>query len=233
MICNVEKLVSLREAKLMTQEKLAAQARVNRRTIQRMEAGEPVSPEIVQNVASELGVEYTEIIDVNKSSDNANEIVTLREEKSGLRIVRGVSMSRYVNMKPEFEPWPNQLTQVKYFMDFIWGLHMFNFENYEEYEKSLDDNIQMEKAAELNFMLGLMEELEPEGLHVLYGEYIRLGNGWSWTTDKGWRDNKLVTPVKIAAIRITSLDVKIIKIPFTGKPVPENFRPDLDDDVPF
>ena len=61
MICDGAKVTSLRRTQMMTQEKLAAMANVDRRTVQRIEAGEPVALETVHQVAAPLGVTAFEL----------------------------------------------------------------------------------------------------------------------------------------------------------------------------
>ena len=61
MICDGDKVTSLRKTRMMTQEKLAAMANVDRRTVQRIEAGEPVALETLHQVAAPLGVTAFEL----------------------------------------------------------------------------------------------------------------------------------------------------------------------------
>jgi transcriptional regulator with XRE-family HTH domain len=62
MFCDRAKLASLRQGKGFKQQTLAHMARVDLRTIQRMEAGEKVSRGTLNQVAGQLGVTASELL---------------------------------------------------------------------------------------------------------------------------------------------------------------------------
>lgn len=82
MTCDVEKLSRLRTRLCLTQEALAGRAHVSPRTIQRAEAGEPISLNNVQEIASALGVMASELLVQAPLEDGLVEPDTIDEAKT-------------------------------------------------------------------------------------------------------------------------------------------------------
>jgi transcriptional regulator with XRE-family HTH domain len=174
MICDRAKVVSLREANFLSQEKLAALARVDRRTIQRLEAGEPVSIETLNQVAAPLKVTaYDLLLDPEESADDPDGSagILLKPERSGLRIVDAICTSDRIDIGAAFEPWPEQIEFVAPLLRTLGELHPHTFENVADYDTSLrNPPSRLIIAAKVNASLPKLLELRPEGLHILFGQ---------------------------------------------------------------
>jgi transcriptional regulator with XRE-family HTH domain len=240
MICDGAKMVSLREKlAFMTQEKLADLAKVDRRTVQRMEAGESVSGESVNQVAAQLGVTSSELL--RKSDEHYDDTVEaagilLKSESSGIRLVRAIITADELDFGVAFEPWPGQVEVVRPLLRFLEELHPHTFQSIYEYDRDLQRSAarQIEAAAKANAGLAELAKLKPEGLHILSGQYTRWGQRWHWDNDEGcWsvhlkqRDEVLT----VMALRIAPVSTTGLRIPLLGERPP---LPSLDDDeVPF
>src|SRR5205085_10350333 len=77
------KLKSLREARALTQEELAAKCGLSRRTLQRIECGAAVRAESLAFVAAALGVATTEFTTAAAPADDGDD-----QGKLGLRRIR-------------------------------------------------------------------------------------------------------------------------------------------------
>lgn len=239
MVCDGAKVASLREKHLMTQERLAALAKVDRRTIQRMEAGEAVSIETLHQVAAPLAVTAFDLL-VDPTAPLAGTTdgpgILLKPERSGLRLVELITEADEIDFGATFEPWPQQLETVKPFLTLLEELHPRSFENAFEYDRALLNSAarQLEAAAEVNAGLAQLPMLKPEGLHLLSGQYTRWGkraridgDTGQWYTHVNQREEILT----VAALRIAPISMMSIRIPLRGKPAPTQTEEDTD--IPF
>lgn len=87
---NREVLVSLREAKGLTQEDVASKSKLDVRTIQRAEAGQPIGAETLAQIAATLGVPNDELRSGNTSegAQSSNpEVCVLHAMRSPLELL--------------------------------------------------------------------------------------------------------------------------------------------------
>lgn len=82
MKCDPDKLSELRTKACLTQEALAGRAHLSPRTIQRAEAGELISLNNIQEIASALGITASELL-VTETSEQADEQV----DQDGVRTI--------------------------------------------------------------------------------------------------------------------------------------------------
>ena len=96
MIIDADKLRKLREGRGWSQESLAALCKVNRRTIQRAEAGTPVALETVSFIAAELGLENVDQLRARSTPTNvprpdvADDEVVLSKTMSGRKVIGAI-----------------------------------------------------------------------------------------------------------------------------------------------
>jgi transcriptional regulator with XRE-family HTH domain len=239
MICDGTKVVALRAMHFFTQEQLAAKAKVDRRTIQRLEAGEPVSLETLHQVAAPLQTAVHELLcDQDEPADGAG--IVLKPERSGLRLVEAICEAHRLDFGAAFEPWPEQVEAVGPFLGFLEQLNPFTFDNYLEYDRSLcQASGRMMAAAKVNAGIERLASLRPSGLHVLFGQYNVMDLRWRvaeegcWTTGRNQREEVLT----VAVLRIAPVSTINLRIPIRGKPVPPLPAPVANDleykDIPF
>lgn len=228
MICDGGKVAALRQARMMTQDKLAIMANVDRRTIQRMEAGGSVSLETLSQVAAPLGVTAQELLytsGVSSTSTDGGLGIFLKPERSGIRLVRSIVESDHLDFGMSFEPWREQVQIVQPFLKFLEELHPLSFDHILDYDRSIQNSAarQMEVAAQVNENLKQLAELKPEGLHVLFGQYTRWGKRVRWDEEEGcWSTHarQREEVLTVATIRIAAVSAISLRIPLQGKPVP-------------
>lgn len=229
-MCDGAKVTSLRKAQMLTQEKLAAMANIDRRTVQRIEAGEPVALETLHQVAAPLGVTAFELwLDpVDEASGevvDANGGIHLKPEQSGIRLVETIVSADKIDFEAAFEPWPSQIEVAGPLLRFLEELHIHTFEHIREYDFSLQTSAVacMEAAAKVNAGIGALAGIKPEGLHVLFGQYTVMGKRLRWDNEMDhWytRTNQSEEVLTVAALRLAPVSKISLRVPIRGKPVP-------------
>jgi len=207
-IPNGQRIATLRAERVMTQEQLAAVARVDRRTIQRLENGQPVSTETLHQVAAPLGVLAADLLlEPSEAEETAG--IILKPEVSGLRLVEEIVKASHFDIGIAFEPWPAQLVVVKPLLQFLEGLNPYGLSGNANYDYSLQTTAvaRLEAAAKVNEGLAQIRELQPEGLHLLFGLYNIMGDG-------GGEEISMVAVLRIAQASVTTLRIRIRDIPW-------------------
>ena len=192
----------------MTQEQLAAVARVDRRTIQRLESGQSVSTETLHQVAAPLGVLASDLL-VEPSETQETAAIILKPEVSGFRLVEEIVKAKHFDFGVAFEPWPTQLVVVKPLLQFLEGLNPYKLSGDADYDHSLQRSavVRLDAAAKVNEDLAQLRELEPEGLHLLFGLYNILG-------DCGGEEISMVAVLRIAQVSVSTLRIPVLDIPW-------------------
>ncbi|MBZ9698186.1 MULTISPECIES: helix-turn-helix domain-containing protein [unclassified Mesorhizobium] len=113
-LSNGAKIRELREAAGMTQDKLAAMSRVDRRTVQRAEQGTRLQMETLSSLAAALGVLVANIIvsgvrqeDIDDLS--AKSLIVLNRIRSGMMLLNIVRDSYEGTISCEAEPTPENI----------------------------------------------------------------------------------------------------------------------------
>jgi transcriptional regulator with XRE-family HTH domain len=223
----------------MTQEQLAASARLDRRTIQRLEKGQPASTETLHQVAASLGVVAAELcLEPNQTEETPG--IILKPEVSGRRLVEAIVQADQIDFGIAFEPWPRQLAIVRPLLRFLEELHPLTFEQVGDYDHSLGNSAaaRLEAAAKVNEDLAQLRELQPEGLHPLFGQYSIMGKRVRWDPDEGcWYTSlkQREEVLTVSALRLAPMSVSSLRVPIQGKPVsPEPLNSSWDElDTPF
>jgi transcriptional regulator with XRE-family HTH domain len=224
-ICDGAKVASLREELHLTQDLLAVKSHLNRRTIQRMEAGGTVSMETLNMAAATLGVIAQELLHGPEEPAAEGNGILLKPERSGIRLVEAILTADEFDCGAVFEPRLEQVEVVQPLLKLFEELHPLTTDSYPEYffvQGSVARKI--EAAARVNADLDRMARLKPEALHVLAGQYTKWGKrivrtfiGPGSVTMPG-EHNEVLT---VMAIRIAPITTTSIRIPLNGQPVPE------------
>jgi transcriptional regulator with XRE-family HTH domain len=207
-IPNGQRIATLRAEKVMTQEQLAAVARVDRRTIQRLESGQSVSTETLHQVAAPLGVLASDLL-VEPSETQETAAIILKPEVSGFRLVEEIVKASHFDVGIAFEPWPAQLVVVKPLLQFLEGLNPYRFGGDADYDYSLRNSAvaRLDAAGKVNEELAQLRELQPQGLHLLFGLYNILGDG-------GGEEISMVAVLRVAQASVSTLRIPILDIPY-------------------
>jgi hypothetical protein len=155
-----------------------------------------------------------------------------------------------------FEPWPKQVEVVQPLLKLLEGLHPLTFTSIYDYDGSVETSAarRLEVAAQVNEGIARLVDLQPEGLHVLFGQYTRWEKRWRWDNDEmcwSTSNRQREEVLTVTALRIAPLSTMSLRIPIQGKPVPtgpswDTPAPkaegpswdapkggDLDDEIPF
>jgi hypothetical protein len=181
---------------------------VDRRTIQRLENGQPVSTETLHQVAAPLGVLAADLLlEPSEAEETAG--IILKPEVSGLRLVEEIVKASHFDIGIAFEPWRAQLVVVKPLLQFLERLNPYGLSGNANYDYSLQTTAvaRLEAAAKVNEGLAQIRELQPEGLHLLFGLYNILGDG-------GGEEISMVAVLRIAQASVTTLRIRIRDIPW-------------------
>lgn len=93
MMIDATKMKSARDRRAMTQEALAHQARVNVRTVQRAENGEPIRHETLADLAAALGVPVVGLL----KTEAANDVEPEQEvEQAQMQVLKRVESAETV-----------------------------------------------------------------------------------------------------------------------------------------
>ncbi|MFC3071206.1 helix-turn-helix domain-containing protein [Phenylobacterium soli] len=236
--CDAEKIVSLRKARAMTQEKLALLARVERRTVQRAEAGAAVSAETLADLAAALGVPPDALLARAEPGEDENQQegwVTARPVESGRKLLEDLKAARLASLEYEVEPTRENLSLLKNVVsDLAQHLPPDPWDEAPIHEPRQFPSVvqQLESIANLNERL---RELEAEGLALFMAQHVEaavmpiygLDEGHYYTTH-GQRP-ELVRVVRLVLGRASADKMKVPR----RREWPVQIVEELEDEVPF
>lgn len=176
MRCDVVKLRAARNRRAMTQEKLAAEARVDVRTVQRAEAGAPLRQETLADFAAVLGLPLSGLMDT--STEPGDEPVTsgqifgpglvLRRAQTGREIIELLEETSLAKLECDADPTDDIIDVLRDTIKFIENMlpNPWNEtgQNGPLRFQSLVDRL--EHIARMNKIIG---DLEKNGLSLFYG----------------------------------------------------------------
>jgi transcriptional regulator with XRE-family HTH domain len=132
MKCNVTTLRAARGRRALTQEMLAAQARIDVRTVQRAEAGEPLRQETIADLAAVLGVPSTALVVLDDRGGSPGEPpqigqiwgtgLILKRVSSGRDAITTLETSELVQLECEVDPTDENLGTLTEAVRFIESL---------------------------------------------------------------------------------------------------------------
>ena len=133
MKCNVITLKAARGRRALTQEMLAAQARIDVRTVQRAEAGEPLRQETIADLAAVLGVPSSALVVLDGSEEHANGDAPtlgqvwgagqiLKQVRSGRDVIATLEESELVKLECDVDPTEANFEALKDAVEFTESL---------------------------------------------------------------------------------------------------------------
>jgi transcriptional regulator with XRE-family HTH domain len=240
MKCDGNKVIELRTKNALTQEALAGKSKLNVRTIQRAEAGDTLGLQTVQELASALGVQHSELLTDEPSSDTADEqaydgetiAIALRPQPSARTLLDIIYDCRDCRLGHNVDLDADTVEIVKDFCTALRRVLPALCPGYPDAPAAhVNDTLLRSEAtvfferitveADLNATLA---KLRSSGLDVYAGSFVDLQKVPRWDEDYGvWAttNNQRPEAVKIAVIRIgsrgerqLSVRVKCEMIPF-------------------
>lgn len=239
MKCDSNKVIELRTKNALTQEALAGKSKLNVRTVQRAEAGDTIGLQTVQELASALGVQHSELLLDEPSTEHGDEAQTyegiaiaLRPQPSARTLLDIIYDCRDCRLGHNVDLDAETVEIVKEFCDVLRPILPTLCPGYPNPPAAqVNDTFLRSEAtvfferitveAELN---GTMAKLGSSGLEVYAGSFVDLQTVPRWDEEFGeWliSKNQRAEAVKIAVIRIAargqrqlSVQVKCEMIPF-------------------
>lgn len=235
---DVEKMKSLRERQGLTQEALAHRARINVRTVQRAEKGEPLRAETLQDIAAVLGLTVSAIQsegpqkepEVQEAEDAQNTQV-LKRCDGGEVVVSALERATMSHLGCTAEPTEENMPALRAIIQQIEKLMLSPFDDDWEalpplrFSSLLD---RLETVAALNKALGALEK-DGMALYLTTStKYVKV----PYRVDEGFMaTHSSQEPEYIQAVRFHIAE-------YIGERLrlPDNVSwilPDEDDDIPF
>lgn len=244
---NGAKIRELREAAGMTQDKLAAMSRVDRRTVQRAEQGTRLQMETLSSLAAALGVLVANII-VNgvRHEDiddlGAKSLVVLNRIRSGMMLMNIVRDSYEGTISCEAEPTSENIEALSAVITKLESLMPQPWERPHQ-RLSFPLSERLKAAVEVGEQL---RQLEGWGIAFYAGTYTARTQVPTWDGDHGEMFISSRTPYELVTIcrvivahsgqgdRITTKanDIFVPTKPLSDTPT-ENDKKPLDDEIPF
>lgn len=239
MRCDVQKLRAARERRAMTQEKLAYDARVDVRTIQRAEAGAPLRQETVADLAAALGLPVSGLVD-RSQTDEVIELgsifgpcLMLKRATSARQVIALLEGCQLALLECEADPTEETLpllTSVAKLIERKIPRPWSETEHRVEFTSVVD---RIETTAELNSAL---EALEKAGLALFYGSswekaVMPYNDGFHGMVTATNQRPELVQAGRLVIGPYIAERVQVQRR--VRWPVELFYDDDLDDDVPF
>ncbi len=240
MRCDVVKLRAARNRRAMTQEKLAAEARVDVRTVQRAEAGAPLRQETLADFAAVLGLPLSGLMD--NSTERGGEPVTsgqifgpglvLRRAQTGREVIELLEGTTLAKLECDADPTDDIIDVLRDAIKFIEKKIPSPWDETEQSGplsfRSLVDRL--EHIAQMN---KIISDLEKKGLSLFYG------STWEKAVMPRWGEEGLYvrTNQKPELVRATRLLIgqhsadKVTVQKATNWPV--EIQDDDDEEIPF
>ena len=170
MLVYPDELRRLREARALTQEALAAKCGLSRKTIQRIERGEPVRDETLAFIAGALGVAVTDFADNTADSQTPAGQLGLRHVRSGKHVLNHLAQPDVGRIECDvdadgeiLEPLTRLVTQLQGLIRENWGAPRPQI-------SELPLLARLQAIAEMNDSLA---RLERAGVRLFMGHYYR------------------------------------------------------------
>lgn len=246
MKCNVVKLKAARDRRAMTQEKLAAEARIDIRTVQRAEAGAPLRQDTIADIAAVLGVPLAGLIDRCASTSdegNGNGVVlgsglALRRATVAREVIELLEDTRLGKLECDADPTEDLMEVLKVAIEFIEGMLPQPWDV--ETHVTLTFGSLLDRLQHIAKMNSTLEALDRHGLSLFFGSTWVNAVMPKWTEEglavyRGQRPDAvratrlLISPhsgEKVTVQAATKWPVEIVG-------ASETTYDDLDDDVPF
>ncbi len=248
MKCNTVKLRAARDRHGMTQEMLAAQAKVDVRTVQRAEAGAPLRQETIADLAAVLGVPLSGLVAKDDSETDRGTVqsffgpgLVLRRTAKGREVIELLETTRIGKLECDADPTEDIIDVLRGAIRFIEGMLPDPWDA-EGQTGALSFSSLVDRLEAIAKMTETLADLERHGLTLF------CGSTWERAVMPRWGEEGLYTRTgqRPESVRATRLLIAQIggdritvqrDIDWPVKIEPEEpiggFPEGLDDDVPF
>lgn len=247
MKCNVAKMRAARDRRAMTQEKLAAEAKIDIRTVQRAEAGASLRQETIADIAAVLGLPLTGLIDNSSSSSEDNVVVgvifgtglTLKRAISAREVIELMEETRLGKLECDADPSDEIMDMLTEAILFIEKMLPKPWSEEERNGPLVFDSL-VDRLQHISKMKTILANLDRQGLGLF------TGSSWINAIMPLWSDEGLYTrtnqpseSVRATRLLISSISADRVTVQLATNwgvdvvDVSEPFGDDLDEDVPF
>lgn len=226
------RIAALRQRRGMTQDKLAHEAGLSLRTVQRIEAGRPAALETLNQIAPCLGVVAADIMagpraTAARATADEEPGILLKPERSGLRLVERVVAADRLDFGVAFEPRRKSVEAALPLLRRLEELNPYSHGHIRDYDWEVVDTAaaRVAAAADLNEAMDALAAVAPGGLRLLTGQYSVMGRRLRWDNEEGhWYTGtrQREEPLSVVAVRVAPASVPSLRIPLLGEPVPEH-----------
>lgn len=251
MKCNIIRLRAARDRRAMTQEKLAAEAKVDIRTVQRAEAGAHLRHDTIADLAAVLGMPVGSLIDTTvPEEDNGVRDVSfgsglgLKRSQSAREVIELLEQSHLAKLECDADPTTENIETLTQVIELIENLLPHPWDPEKGDQLSFGSLVDRLKA--IASIDKALEDLERVGLGFF------TGSAWVSAIMPRWHEEGLATssgqrPDTVRATRLlispsstdkltvsaeTKWPVEIV-VPTQTFNIPDNLPEDLPEDVPF
>lgn len=244
MIIDGLKMKSARDRRAMTQETLAHQARVNVRTIQRAESGDPIRHETLADIAAALGVPAAGLIKPEAANDlepepesDVSQTQVLKRVEGGDSIISLLERATMSVLDCTAEPTEKNMPVLRVVIEALEGLIRSPWDEHDTSPLRFASLLlKLEATANLNTQLLEMEKIGLALYSAASTVYVRV----PYHHEEGMvvRGTQRPSYVTAARFMIAPYDSERIRVsadviwPLTLEPEPVSTF-DLDDEVPF
>jgi transcriptional regulator with XRE-family HTH domain len=225
----------------MTQEKLAAMCKINHRTVQRAERGDPLQLDTLASLAAAMGVTVGDLTltdgdpeQTDRPETSESNAVVLRRIKSGMALIDLVYSSFSGKLYCAAEPTEKNIDALTDMVERIEKLIANPWESPLEAE-GLTLAQRLREALAITARLA---ELEKLGVAVFAGTYTARAQVPRFDVDEGHmyvRMNQKFEPMTVCRVNINPIGAERVTVKVSDEwqeqaPSPP---PTLDDDIPF
>jgi transcriptional regulator with XRE-family HTH domain len=194
MRCNVLKLRAARDRRALTQEKLAAEAKVDIRTVQRAEAGAPLRQDTIADIAAVLGVPLAALIDRSSPQSEEGVVagiifgagVTLKRATTAREIIELLEDTHLAKLECDADPTEELMTDLADAISFIEGMLPHPWSE-EEQNGPLTFNSLVTRLQHIAKLNTVLDALERHGLALF------VGSTWVNAIMPSWGEEGLYT----------------------------------------
>lgn len=221
--CDPTKIRTLRQERAMTQDLLARMSSVERRTVQRAEAGEPVSLETLNFLAAALGVPADRLLTTAAPTAGTDEVifedphggqVTARRTTSGRKLLDMLKTARLGSLDYEVEPTTDSLPVLRSVVATLQELMPPDpWDEGATHPSTGSLLAELERIVELNQQLVELSEL---GLALFVAEHVEFAVMPLYDSDEGHlyvRTNQSPELVRIVRVVIGAVTVDRVRVP--------------------
>jgi transcriptional regulator with XRE-family HTH domain len=221
------RIAALRQRRGMTQDKLAHEAGLSLRTVQRIEAGRPAALETLNQIAPCLGVVAADIMAGPRVTADEEPGILLKPERSGMRLVERIVAADRLDFGVAFEPRRKSVEAALPLLRRLEELNPYSHGHIRDYDWEVVDTAaaRVAAAADLNEAMDALAAVRPEGLRLFTGQYGVMGRKLRWDNEEGhWYTGtrQREEPLSVVAVRVAPASMPSLRIPLLGEPAPEH-----------